>query len=141
MKISLKKVQNISNSDNNDVLLIDNLDQLIAFIENSYASIKVCKSFVNLINDLITNNKLENIKNKYLVDHKSYCNLFLIFDNLDQILWYVQDTCEARGDTIPKTINSAINYLISEKTVIYEIDEFQINVDELNQLHGSFNKL
>lgn len=106
---------------------ISNNNELFNFLEDSYNTYKTIKGFELLIKE---NAKLENsnyiIDKKYLIDHKSYCNLFNVYNSEDEILYYVQDTCEARGETIPKDFSKATNYLINENTIIWEIIEFKI---------------
>lgn len=98
---------------------------------------KNLKSFQDLIN-LIGYNK-NDIKG-YFLDYSSYVNIFLYFKNMDEILWMVQDTCEARGDEKINSLNEAINFLKNEDVVISEIIEFNINEIEWQQLLSKYEK-
>lgn len=98
---------------------------------------KNLKSFQDLIN-LIGYDK--NDVKGYFLDYSSYVNIFLYFKNMDEILWMVQDTCEARGDEKINSLNEAINFLKNEDVVISEIIEFNINEIEWQQLLSKYEK-
>lgn len=98
---------------------------------------KNLKSFQDLIN-LIGYDK-KDVKG-YFLDYSSYVNIFLYFKNMDEILWMVQDTCEARGDEKINSLNEAINFLKNEDVVISEIIEFNINEIEWQQLLSKYEK-
>ncbi|MEG0124413.1 MAG: hypothetical protein RR665_02935, partial [Malacoplasma sp.] len=86
---------------------------------------------------LIDKNKNNTLVASYFVDHSNYSSLFLIFSEEKHILDYVQDMCEARGDSIPKSYEAAINYLIQDNTYLFKINEFDIDLNEFKEF---FNK-
>lgn len=116
---------NFKNNQIEKKILNDN--DLFDFLDDSYNTLKTIKGFNIFIKE---NAKLENekyiINKKYLIDHKAYCNLFATYNSEQEILYYVQDTCEARGETIPKEFAKAINYLTNDNTIVWEIIEFSI---------------
>lgn len=140
MEITLKKITSIDNFDKETILKLSSWNDLENFLANSFNFIKTLKAFYTLINEtsqiLDANKNTITINKKFLIDHKEYANLFLAFNSYDEILLYVQDVCEARGDSIPKSIKSAINYLNNEKTVIYEILKFELDKNNWNDFYN-----
>lgn len=110
-------------------------DDLFNFLDHSYNTIKTIKGFDIFIKE---NAKFENgkyvINKKYLLDYKAYCNLFITYNNEEEILYYVQDNCEARGETIPKDFNKAMNYLKNDNVIVWEILEFTIEKEIIDSL-------
>lgn len=74
----------------------------------------------------------------YFLDYSSYVNIFLYFKNEQDIIDYVQDTCEARGETNEKnfikitSFNDALNYLKKEDVVISKVEKIFIDEHKWN---------
>lgn len=96
---------------------------------------KNLKGFELLVNSIGLNKK---ITNGYFLDYSSYVNIYLYFDSMDNILLYVNDTCEARGDKQVGSIQEAINYLKNEDVVISEVEEIFIDENEWKSFKDSF---
>ena len=97
---------------NNSKTIIDSRDKLINYLNDSYNFYKTFKGF----------------------------DLFLVFKELDDIFYYVQDTCEARGEQIVTDIDQALSYLKKDETLIYVIDKFEISKDDWESIYNEFSK-
>lgn len=114
----------------NNCIEFNTFDDLNIIFENSFNQIKSIHGFEKMLIQH-ENRKVNNYQ--YFVDHSNYANLFLTFENDNNILEYVQDMCEARGEKIPKNLDSAFDYLINENTYVMKIKEFEINLDEFRK--------
>lgn len=77
----------------------------------------------------------------YFLDYSSFVNIFLYFKNDDDLLNYVADTCEARGDKKVSNLNEAINYLTNEDVVISHVSELEIDKSKWEQLVKEYEEL
>ncbi|WP_412032526.1 hypothetical protein [Malacoplasma muris] len=126
---------------NNSKTIIDSRDKLINYLNDSYNFYKTFKGFDLFLKSLeVKNNKYVINSGMYYLDHKNYCNLFLVFKELDDIFYYVQDTCEARGEQIVTDIDQALSYLKKDETLIYVIDKFEISKDDWESIYNEFSK-
>lgn len=129
MKIVLKSIKNNLNYKNkeykNELIEINSLFDWLSSSNKPYKN-------MHAFDVLLKENK--EFKNKYLIDHTEYAPLYLLFNSLDDVLLYCQDTCEARAETIPKSIDSALSYLSNEDVYIHEIVEFDIDQKEWEQI-------
>lgn len=137
MKIILKKYNNKTsyNYTNfnfiNNVLEINDLNKLNILFENSFNKTKTIYGFECFLKE--NENKLKNSKDYLFLDFSNSNKLFMILKNEDDLLNYVQDLCEARGENIVDTINSAINYLIQENVYISKIEIFDISLNDIKK--------
>lgn len=76
----------------------------------------------------------------YLLDYSSYVSIFSYFENENDLLLYVQDICEARGDKIVSSINEAWSYLIADGVVISKVKQFYINSNEWDEFKKTYQK-
>lgn len=133
MKIIFEKIneklsysyENLRNK--NNTIELTTLADLNIIFANSYNPIKSIHGFEKM---LIENDKKEKKDHQYFIDHSNYANLFLIFDSENNVLEYVQDLCEARGEKIPKNFANSLEYLIDENTYVMKIKEFDIDISE-----------
>lgn len=126
---------------NNSKTIIDSRDKLINYLNDSYNFYKTFKGFDLFLKSLeVKNDKYVINSGMYYLDHKKYCNLFLVFKKLDDIFYYVQDTCEARGEKIVTDIDQALSYLKNDETLIYVIDKFEIAKDDWESIYNEFSK-
>lgn len=135
MKIILESIKqnlNYPNKKYKDKIL--EINSLYEWIINSNKPFKCMHAFDTLINE----NK--ELKQKILIDHTKYAPLLLAFNTTDEILWYCQDTCEARNEKIPENIDSALNYLSNEEVYIHKINEWQISQNEWDEIKTKIKK-
>ncbi len=100
--------------------------------------LKNIKGF-ELIIEKINFNK--NINKGYFLDYSSFVSIFLYFENENDILNYVIDTCEARGDKKVNNFNEAINYLASENVTIANVIDLEIEEIEWKKFKEEFENL
>lgn len=121
---------------------IDSEDKLIEYFEDSYNFYKTFKGFDIFLKSL--NDKDQDYyvieKDIFYLDHKNYCNLFLTFNSEKDILFYVQDTCEARGEPIVETFNSALDYLKKDGTKVYVVEKFVISKKIWEEINNKYSK-
>lgn len=135
MKIILESIkENLNYPNKKYEKNILEINSLYEWITNSSKPFKCMHAFDVLLKE----NK--NLNKKILVDHTKYAPLLLVFNTMDEILLYCQDTCEARGDKIPKNIIDALNYLTSEEIYIHKINEWQLNQKEWDEIKTKIKK-
>ncbi|MDE6893831.1 MAG: hypothetical protein K2J02_00455, partial [Malacoplasma sp.] len=83
----------------------------------------------------------KNINKWYFLDYSSFVSIFLYFENENDILNYVIDTCEARGDKKVNNFNEAINYLASENVTIANVIDLEIEEIEWKKFKEEFENL
>lgn len=136
MKIKLKKINeklkynNLKIKYESGEIIISTLEDLYQLLfAESYDANKCLKSFISLIEN--NKNLINNKETFYFLDYSNYLNLYQIFKSEKELLYYVQDTCEARGERIPKNIEEAILYLEDENIYLNKIQFEDINENEL----------
>lgn len=140
MKIIFEKIneklsyQYINLKNNSNTIEFDTFDDLNIIFANSFNKIKSSHGFEKMLIECGNNKSYEG---HYFIDHSNYANLFLTFDKDNNVLEYVQDMCEARGEKIPKNLNHALDYLVNENTYVMKIKEFNI---DLNEFKNYFKK-
>lgn len=126
MNIILEQINN-----KNDILTIDSIEKLDNYFDNTYAKLKCIKGFKIFVEENIS--KFDSCENWFFLDYSKYANLYLIFKTEQDILYYVEDNCMARGETIPKSYEKALNYLTNDDVIVYKIKSFKIDQDELKK--------
>lgn len=100
--------------------------------------LKNIKGFDSLIQNSGFNKQLTS---GYFLDYSSYVNIFLYFKDDQDLINYVIDTCEARGDNKVTNFNEAINYLANEDVVISNVIELEINENQWKDLIKEYEEL
>lgn len=135
MKIALESIKENLNYPNKkyDQKLLE-IISLCEWISSSNKPFKNMHAFDVLIKE---NKKF---KGKILVDHTKYAPLFLVFNSMNDLLFYCQDICEARGEKIPQNIETALDYFSNEEIYIHKINEWQLNQNEWNEIKKQIKK-
>lgn len=149
MKLKIKILKNSNNYselkknlNNENILIIENKEEWKNFFSQNIKR----KNGQNITENFINKRILKNIKgfeliiekikfNKkilegYFLDYSSFISIYLYFESDQNLLDYVKDTCEARGDKIVNNFNEAINYLANENVTIASVVSLEINQNQ-----------
>ncbi|MDE5767489.1 MAG: hypothetical protein K2H56_02965 [Malacoplasma sp.] len=160
MKLKIEIFKNINNysklktaSINNSVLLLESENQWKEFFSQNIERKNNKNPNQNFINKRILKNikgfeliieKInfnKNINKGYFLDYSSFVGIFLYFESENDILNYVIDTCEARGDKKVNNFNEAINYLANENVTIASVIDLEIEEIKWKKFKAEFENL